>query len=559
MKFSTNCSIASKITLLLLATSTHLFADAGSIQRDIEQKLDKQKSTFDKQKSTSLQQDNEAKILVKNFVFSGNTVVPSDELQTVVSKYNNQELSFKQLQSIVANVSEYYAQAGGLAKVYLPKQDITNGTVAITVVEGKLNSVIIDNKEAVLSKDEAEKYIYANNTKGEPIKNKDMSASLANLNSMGGMSAKSSIAPGQKEGSSDIVIKLKDAQRYQGDIGVDNYGSKSTGVKELTAGIIVNNLSKSNMYDNLNIRAMGTQGVKYARVGYMLPIGYNGDKIGASFSAMNYELIEKYASSDGDGSSHTKSLHYEHPIIKTKQQNLSFSLELANKYGKNSINNATTSIKRTNVANMILAYDKADNILSGGSTKINLGVSVGKLNLKDDTNNYTSDQQNANTHGMYAKYKLNITREQAITDELSLQVSYQYQTANKNLDSAEELSLGGAYGVRAYPTNEASGDSGWLSNIELKYALTTELTPSIFYDYGKVKTNINQWAGDDNTEYTLSGYGIGLNFATNENMNIKGQVSRVANKSYDPNNNGLNSDGSPISDTRYWLSSTWFF
>ena len=288
-----------KIKLSLIALSSLCIVsnsiaapDAGTIQRDIEQKMEQK--TFKQEITTpKLVEDDGQKILVKNFQFNGNTVVSSEELQSIVAQYENRELTFKQLQTIVAQISDYYAIAGGLAKIFLPKQDITTGTLLISIIEGKLSNVVIDNSEAVMSKEKAEKFIYNNNDVDAPIKSKNMSESLVNLNAIGGLSAKSSIAPGVAEGSSDLVVKLKDTAKFQGDIGADNYGSRSTGKNELIGGFIVNNLSNSDLYDNLNVRGMHTQGVDYGRVAYTIPLGYNGDKIGVSYSAMSYDLIEK--------------------------------------------------------------------------------------------------------------------------------------------------------------------------------------------------------------------------------------------------------------------------
>ena len=39
----------------------------------------------------------------------------------------------------------------------------------------------------------------------------------------------------------------------------------------------------------------------------------------------------------------------------------------------------------------------------------------------------------------------------------------------KNLDSSEQFSLGGPYGVRAYANGSSSGDSGWQASLELRY------------------------------------------------------------------------------------------
>ncbi len=548
------------IVLATIISGTSVWAvDASSLQRDIEKNIDRTQVPISKPAELKPIIEDGKKTLVKSFRFSGNTLVESEKLQEVVAPYVNQELSFQQLQQIVAKISDYYAVHGGLAKIYLPKQDISDGVVTIAIIEGKLGKVIIDNKEAVMSTEKAEKFIYAKNSRSEPIRNEQMSSSLMTLNSIGGMVAKSSIMPGEAQGSSDLVVKLKDVNRYQGDIGIDNYGHRSTGDREINGGLIINNLSKSDLYDNLNLRYLLTEGVRYGRAAYKIPVGYSGDKIGLSASYMKYKLLEKENDNiSGDGSTYTVSLSHEHPFIMTKQENLNLSTELSYRYAKNIVMDTPTSIKKSSFITMALNYSKADWILKNSSTSLSATVTGGNLDLSGLQDNYDSDQSTARTDGNYLKYVLSGRYLQALSETTSLQLSFQYQSANTNLDSGEELALGGAFGVRAYPSSEASGDKGWMSSVELKWAATPEITPALFFDYGRIKTNIDQWAGAENETFSLGGYGIGLDWATQSGLNFKLQVAHRSTNGY-PANDGLNSDKSNPGETRYWVGMNYFY
>jgi hemolysin activation/secretion protein len=555
----TRVSIA--LSAVLLASTAIAAPDAATIQRDIEKNLEKiapiQKPIL---KTAPITAEDTIKTTIKSFSFTGNTIVSTSELEKIVAPYVGKELGFNALQKIVAEVSDYYASKGGLAKVYLPKQDITSGNVTIAIIEGKLNSVIIDNKEAKLSTPTAEKYIYSQNAKNAPIKNAELSRALMNLNDLGGLKATSSLAPGAAEGSSDLIVKLKDSSKYSADFGMDNYGSLSTGKIEYNAGINVNNVSHSDLYDALNIRTMATQGIRFARAGYTLPVGYYGDKVGASFSGMTYRLIEgNYNATQGDGFSTTTALNWSHPFVRTKEFNINLNTEGSYKRYGNVVAASLTSVKKVSVLTSTLSMDKADAFMGGGQTTASVGLTYGKLDLKGLSSNYDADQLAAKTNGGYLKYSANVSRQQSLTDTLSLQASLQAQLSNKNLDGGEELSLGGANGVRAYPTSEASGDQGYMANAELRYALTNELTPSVFVDYGRVVTNKRQWEGTNNTNSNLGGYGLGLSYMTSYNLNLKAQASRRLITKYEGQANGNNSDGTRADGNRCWVSGTYFF
>ena len=71
------------------------------------------------------------------------------------------------------------------------------------------------------------------------------------------------------------------------------------------------------------------------------------------------------------------------------------------------------------------------------------------------------------------------------------------------------MSLGGAYGVRAYPQGEAQADMGLLGSLELQYALTDAWQLSGFVDGGRVKFQHSPWTHENNHR-SIAGAGFGL-------------------------------------------------
>src|SRR5204862_3264323 len=108
-------------------------------------------------------------------------------------------------------------------------------------------------------------------------------------------------------------------------------------------------------------------------------------------------------------------------------------------------------------------------------------------------------------------------RLQKITDNTSLLLSLNGQMASKNMASAEKFSLGGAGGVRAYPTGEGLGDTGWIFTAEGRYLVPGwkvaggDVTLSGFWDQGWVRINENNPASNAAVQNNrrLSGYGVG--------------------------------------------------
>jgi hemolysin activation/secretion protein len=82
-----------------------------------------------------------------------------------------------------------------------------------------------------------------------------------------------------------------------------------------------------------------------------------------------------------------------------------------------------------------------------------------------------------------------LSRLQRLTNADTLSLAVSGQVANKNLDSSEKFSLGGATGVRTYPQGEADGNEGYLASVELRHNLNDALQAILFYDTGAIRIN----------------------------------------------------------------------
>ena len=83
---------------------------------------------------------NNLRVAVKSFSFSGNSQFPTSTLQSLLSSYTNRELSFADLQQAAAVITEFYRNAGFLvAYAYLPEQTLEHGQVELAIFEGRLD------------------------------------------------------------------------------------------------------------------------------------------------------------------------------------------------------------------------------------------------------------------------------------------------------------------------------------------------------------------------------------------------------------------------------------
>ena len=167
-------------------------------------------------------------------------------------------------------------------------------------------------------------------------------------------------------------------------------------------------------------------------------------------------------------------------------------------------------------------------------------------------------QSTAQTNGNFIKTVLNLSRMQILTDDITFSVLGTLQKANKNLDSGEKLYLGGSSGIRAYPSNEAGGDEGWMLNLDLTKNLPYGFSLSYFYDIGEIKQHdslYTGWQGNSTAEnkYRLEGTGIAAGYTNN---GWSGKLSLAYKVGDNPNasiTDGTDNDGTN-KDPRVWVN-----
>lgn len=161
-------------------------------------------------------------------------------------------------------------------------------------------------------------------------------------------------------------------------------------------------------------------------------------------------------------------------------------------------------------------------MLAGGQSQWGMTYTLGQLRL-NSADNHALDSVSAKTAGVYHKVQTNLSHTQYLFPKLSLTLATQAQWTNKNLDPAEQMSLGGADKISAYHANDVSADVGLIGQVEVRYALLSNLALSGFYDVGRAKLRANPYTTDTNI-ISLHGSGVGLT-ANYQGLSLQGRVA----------------------------------
>lgn len=467
------------------------------------------------------------RFVLKNVRISGNSVFSEAELLPLVQDYLGKEVGFDDLDAAAARISRYYRERGYIvARAYLPAQQIKDGAVEIAVVEGRFGKVNIDNKSRL--RDSAVNG-YIGGLAGSVVTNRNLERKLLLLNDVPGVDeARATLSPGANVGESDLSVQLTPAPVIDGSVEVDNFGNRFTGTNRVTGRLnVVSPLRLGDLLNTFFTKAF--DGLEYGGIGYQIPVGGDGLKVGAAYSRGHYELGRSFSALDASGDFSTYSANVSYPFIRSRGFNL---------YGRVSHDwrdfqdrvgaTATVSDKSTRVAAFTLSGDTRDALIGTGVTAFSLAYSAGRVNIETPAA-LAIDAATARTNGHFDKWNLNALRVQSLGERLSVYVAFGGQKAGDNLDSSEKFILGGANGVRAYPQGEASGDSGYLATAELRYALSFHpvpgvLQPFIFVDAGGVTLNENPFTAPPNTRH-LKGAGMGVTWLRARDFQVRAMIA----------------------------------
>ncbi len=498
-------------------------------------------------------------VTVTQFRLAGNTLLGTEQLQPALAPFLNRPLDYTQLQAAAAAVADVYRAAGWIVRAYLPEQDVVGGVVTIQIIEAVFGGVQLEGPAAtrvplaqILRGFDAQQKV------GAPLNTDAIDRALLLVDDLPGVVVTGSLREGAQASQTDLVIKLGDEPLVIGEVNLDNTGYRSTGSSRLSANINLN--SPFQQGDLLSANLIHTEGSDYVRLGGTLPVGDKGWRVGANASTMRYRLVTaEFAALDSTGTSGTAALEASYPIIRARQHNLYFNTSLEHKSFDNQANAATATHYQADNLNLSLAGNLFDNLGGGGANSASLTYTSGRLDLSGSPNQ-AADAGNAQTDGAFSKLRYSASRQQIITDDLSLYAAVSGQWASKNLDSSEKFFLGGANGVRAYPSSEAGGSSGQLLNLELRYRLPQGFTLTGFYDAGQVTVNTNNNFANAPAlnDYALKGAGLALAWQGETGWSFKATWARRIGDNPNPSATGTDQDGSLVTD-RLWLSATLSF
>ena len=302
-------------------------------------------------------------------------------------------------------------------------------------------------------------------------------------------------------------------KKLPGKINLNNSGSKNSGYTKSTISYSFNDVLKDGDYFGVKQIHTAGNGTNYYEINNKTPLD-DGAKISFRTGRLRYDLDHYSLSLGLEGHSNFFDIDYIKPLFRNENLKTEYSIGYYRGNFRVDKNRGGEKEEDSMVhkVNFMLKSSLEDNIFHKAKTNLRIIFAYGKVQLADDATQLSPSNDDAQVNGYFAKINPAFSRREKINDKTSLILKFKGQHALNNLEGSEEFSLGGFYNVRTYPNNQASGDSGYISTLEVERVISKGVKIGLLYDYGKIWENHSSYSGNDNYSYDLSSGGAYINW-----------------------------------------------
>ena len=564
-------------TLLIGASAKAAAQDAGSLLREQQRQEETQKlerlprpeEIRNEQEVPAQPRTGESSgetILVRELRFAGRTdLLPPDEQARFAAAIRNKRAGIADLQTLADQMTITLQKQGRLlARAALVPQDITEGIVTIDIIDGRLERVDIQRGKGARVRDELLHAFVERRVSPDSVTRQALEETLLRMNELPGVTTRGKLSPGASPNTSRLVVDVEQSPILSASFWGDNYGSLNTGHGQANALVTLADLT--GLGDQIRFTGNASEGQTFGQAELSLPWGASGFTSHAGYGHLAYRELSGLGRLAGlEGFAHYAVAGLDYDLAHSRVLNLKLSMELNWKGLVDTANAVPLQDKRVRSGTLVLAGESQDMIGGGALTIWSLGWTWGNLDLSRVPSALAADAAGLMTQGSYQRLSASLARLQALPADFSLFTRLYGQWANKNLDSSEEIALGGPYGVRGWPLGEGRGDMGLLGTIELRYdapvpASWRRIQLSTFLDGGRVWVNRNPNGVPLPTAcacnvYSLTGAGLGIRW-TRENLGLA--IFYAHGLGENPGrsiSNSANADGR-TNQRQFWLQST---
>ncbi|TSH85129.1 ShlB/FhaC/HecB family hemolysin secretion/activation protein [Pantoea sp. paga] len=446
------------------------------------------------------------------------SLITPDTQKRLVAPYINQCLSLDRINQLVRAISEWYVQRGYItSRAFLTEQNLSHGTLNITVLEGKLEAIHLQGASA-------RQLNMAFPTRAGLILNlRDIEQGMEQINRLRTTPVQIEIIPSTQPGYS--IVNLTSTPEFPLTLGLnmDNSGQRSTGIGQLSGSLVGNDLlgvadrwfvsgGRSSAFSDWRDAQNFQAGVSVPYGYGLLDYSYSWSNYHSRFNANSFDWY-----SNGDNISNRLSGSWV--LFRNGQIKTGLQLGLNHYVSHNWLNETLLESSSRKLTSLQIGFNHTQKI-AGGVATLNPMLSRGMPWFDAESDKGKSDDF---PKAEFRKWSVSSSYQRPVTQKMWWLSSFYAQWSPDRLYGSERLTIGGENSVRGYKEQYLSGDVGGYLRNELNYSLFT--LPAI----GEVSTTLaldGGWLQSDKQDRYAAGtlWGSSLGLGT-RNAHVSTQLS----------------------------------
>ncbi|MCE3236720.1 MAG: outer membrane protein [Vampirovibrio sp.] len=419
----------------------------------------------------------EFRLMVRQIIVEGNTVLSDDEMRPVLTTYLGREDSIAELGDMTDKLTKLYAAKGYLTtQVFVPEQEIENGILRVRVLEGRIGSVEVEGNRFLRTWALSRQFEL---DQRKPLNLNDFTAQMSRVNRFMDITMKAMVSPGAEPGTTNIRLQVKERQPWQISGTYDNQGRPFLGYYRY--GIGLDNSNLTGIGDRLSVRGLSTTtgGIKAIATSYAVPLSASGTNLAFSFGYSHVDLDLGIRNQPPlTGNAYSYSVLLSQPLDRNRIWTLDggMNIKRITSYFDKDLTNADQIFSFQHG----LTFDKYDR--------------YGRIIFH--TQNTYAPRQLFNSSVSFFKNETSLIRLQVLPKNNLLIFRGNMQFTPDALPGAEEIQIGGQSSVRGYTEGLLVGDRGYNFTLEHRWPipflrgvspwLADRIQGKTFVDYGKV-------------------------------------------------------------------------
>lgn len=279
----------------------------------------------------------DAAFQVRSIQFDGNKSVETSALAALARPCEGRTATLAGLSALTRDVERLYRSRGlVLARAVVPPQDVDAGTIRIRIAEGEWGRVTVEGE-----KHYRERFIrrfFAPAIAGGLVRGRPLQRSLLVLNEFSDLEVHAVLAPGQRPGTTDVVLKVKDARPVHVGADYNNFGQRISGRNRGGINVSAGNLAwQGDEASARVVEAYPSDADPFVQLAYGAPVRDRGDRLSLTYANAATTLGSNLAVLDFRGDATIWTLSWQHPSRRSHVETTNLIASLVGKSVENSV------------------------------------------------------------------------------------------------------------------------------------------------------------------------------------------------------------------------------